>query len=96
MDASVDKASLRIVAPPSELEREPLVLKKRSLAWISDAVAGIAEGKTPTWWWAAFFPSVLLMLMCFSMIGYLISTGVGVWGLNHPVGWAWDITNFVF
>src|SRR3712207_9232657 len=21
---------------------------------------------------------------------------VGVWGLNHPVGWAWDITNFVF
>jgi len=96
MDASVDKASLRIVAPPVELEREPLVLKKRSLAWISDAVAGIAEGKTPTWWWAAFFPSVLLMLMCFSMIGYLISTGVGVWGLNHPIGWAWDITNFVF
>jgi molybdopterin-containing oxidoreductase family membrane subunit len=29
-------------------------------------------------------------------VGYLISTGVGVWGLNHPVGWAWDITNFVF
>jgi len=25
-----------------------------------------------------------------------ISTGVGVWGENHPVGWAWDITNFVF
>ena len=29
-------------------------------------------------------------------LGYQISTGVGVWGLNHPVGWAWDITNFVF
>ena len=29
-------------------------------------------------------------------IGYQISTGVGVWGLNSPVGWAWDITNFVF
>jgi Ni/Fe-hydrogenase subunit HybB-like protein len=27
---------------------------------------------------------------------YQISTGVGTWGLNHPVGWAWDITNFVF
>ena len=27
---------------------------------------------------------------------YLISTGVGVWGLNQPVGWAFDITNFVF
>ena len=29
-------------------------------------------------------------------IAYQISTGVGVWGENHPVGWAWDITNFVF
>ena len=29
-------------------------------------------------------------------LGYQISTGVGIWGLNHPVGWAWDITNFVF
>ena len=29
-------------------------------------------------------------------LGYQISTGVGTWGLNHPVGWAWDITNFVF
>jgi len=24
------------------------------------------------------------------------STGVGVWGLNQPVAWGWDITNFVF
>ena len=27
---------------------------------------------------------------------YLVSTGIGVWGNNQPVGWAWDITNFVF
>jgi Ni/Fe-hydrogenase subunit HybB-like protein len=31
-----------------------------------------------------------------AMIAYLIITGVGVWGLNNQVGWAWDITNFVF
>jgi hypothetical protein len=30
------------------------------------------------------------------MILYLIITGVGVWGLNNQVDWAWDITNFVF
>ena len=29
-------------------------------------------------------------------IGYQISTGVGVWGYKSPVGWAWDITNFVW
>ena len=27
---------------------------------------------------------------------YLFITGVGVWGLNTPVGWGFDITNFVF
>ena len=27
---------------------------------------------------------------------YLLGTGVGVWGLNKTVGWAWDITNFVW
>ena len=24
-----------------------------------------------------------------------VTTGIGVWGNNQPVGWAWDITNFV-
>src|SRR5690606_10081214 len=27
---------------------------------------------------------------------YTISTGIGVWGLNKTIGWAWDITNFVW
>jgi len=81
---------------PKELEREPLVLNKRPLGWISDQISGIAEGKTPKWWWAAFIPSALIMVVCFGMIIYLMSTGVGVWGLQVPVAWAWDITNFVF
>ncbi len=81
---------------PVELERQPLVLNQRGIGWISDQVAGVIEGKTPKWWWAAFIPSVLVAGICFSMVAYLISTGIGVWGLMVPVGWAWDITNFVF
>ena len=96
MASVAEKSPIAVVAPPSELEREPLVLKQRSLAWISDQIAGIVEGKTPKWWWPAFIISALVMSMMFYMIGYLFSTGVGVWGLNHPIGWAWDITNFVF
>ncbi|HEY6169648.1 MAG TPA: NrfD/PsrC family molybdoenzyme membrane anchor subunit [Verrucomicrobiae bacterium] len=96
MSASAEKLSVQVAPPPVELERQPLVLNKRSLAWISDHIAGIAEGKTPTWWWPAFLISASVMLMMFTMIAYLISTGVGVWGLNQPAAWAWDITNFVF
>ena len=82
--------------PSAELERQPLVLNQRGLGWLSDRIAGIVEGPTPTWWWIAFVPSFILMLVCFSCVAYLISTGVGVWGLMIPVAWAWDITNFVF
>ncbi|HAO65834.1 MAG TPA: hydrogenase [Verrucomicrobiales bacterium] len=88
--------SVEIAPPPREIEREPLVLNNRSLAWISDQIAGIIEGKTPRWWWVMMACSLPLMLMCFAMIGYLISTGVGVWGLNHPIAWGWAIVNFVF
>ncbi len=30
------------------------------------------------------------------MLTYLVVTGIGVWGNNEPVGWAFEITNFVF
>ena len=96
MASVADNSSVKIAPPPAELMREPLVLNNRSVGYISDHIASIVEGKTPKWWWAAFIPSFLVMCVMFGCIGYLISTGVGVWGLNHPIGWAWDITNFVF
>ena len=81
---------------PQELQRVPLVDNKRTLSWITDNVSDIVESKTPFWWWVAFLicsPVALFGLFC---IGYQISNGVGVWGENKTVGWAWDITNFVF
>src|SRR5213594_1543293 len=85
-----------VALPPPELERLPLVLNQRSFGWISDHIAGVAEGKTPLWWWIAFIPAVMILGVGTMCVTYLISTGVGVWGLMIPVAWAWDITNFVF
>jgi molybdopterin-containing oxidoreductase family membrane subunit len=85
-----------VPVPPPELARPPLVANQRPLGWISDAVARISEIKTPTWWWLAFGISFTMMLVCFAMIAYLMSTGVGVWGLGHPVMWGWAIVNFVW
>ena len=76
--------------------RTPLVAHERTLHWITNNISSISEDKTPLWWWIAFVPSVLLASVCFSCFAYLILTGVGVWGENVPVAWAWDITNFVF
>ena len=85
-----------IPSVPKELERQPLILNQRPLGWLSDQISGVAEGKTPKWWWIAFVPSFIIFLVCFAMVTYLMATGVGVWGLMVPVAWAWDITNFVF
>ena len=79
-----------------KLVRQPLVLNQRTMGWISDYISSIVEGKNPTWWWVSMGITVPLTILCVALLGYLISTGVGVWGNNHPVGWAWDITNFVF
>jgi Ni/Fe-hydrogenase subunit HybB-like protein len=78
------------------MARPVLVEHGRSLHWLTEKICGIVEEPTPTWWWIAFTITSLTSLLTIGGIIYLISTGVGVWGLNHPVGWAWDITNFVF
>jgi Ni/Fe-hydrogenase subunit HybB-like protein len=76
--------------------RPPLVANDRKLDWITNNISSIVESRTPFWWWVAMFitgPIAMFGLFC---IAYQISTGVGVWGENRTVGWAWDITNFVF
>lgn len=72
------------------------VAEEHDFAALTEIVSGIVESKTPAWWPAAFGVALTMLLICGAMITYLIATGVGVWGLNQPVGWAFDITNFVF
>ncbi len=90
------ESQLKLPVPPTELIRVPLVANNHPPGWLSDKIASIAEGPTPRWWWYAFIPSFLGMVMLFVMLAYLIGTGVGVWGPNHPVMWGWAIVNFVW
>ena len=78
------------------VSRVPLITNNRDAGWITDNISSIVEEKTPVWWWIAFCITVPLSIIGLICIGYQISNGVGVWGENKTVGWAWDITNFVF
>ncbi len=82
--------------PPPELAREPLLAPRHGLGWLTDKVASVTEGPAPRWWKISFAISLCLLAVCFGSVAYLISTGVGVWGLNHPVMWGWAIINFVW
>ncbi|HEY7544344.1 MAG TPA: NrfD/PsrC family molybdoenzyme membrane anchor subunit, partial [Blastocatellia bacterium] len=47
-------------------------------------------------WYATTIVSGAFMLAGVFAFIYQVSHGIGVWGLNRPVMWAFDITNFVF
>ncbi|MCS5551129.1 MAG: polysulfide reductase NrfD [Gammaproteobacteria bacterium] len=76
--------------------RDPLILGDKSYHDISKDVARPIEGKANKYWWILFSLSLGLFLWGILSIAYTIGTGIGVWGLNKTVGWAWDITNFVW
>ncbi len=75
----------------------PLVLGGQDFGSVTDAICGLVEKpRPPRAWYVALAVSVLLTGVLFAMVGYLIMTGVGVWGVNIPVGWGFAIVNFVF
>jgi molybdopterin-containing oxidoreductase family membrane subunit len=77
--------------------RAPLLVGEQTAATVTEKVCGIAERRRPPpAWYVAFAITSSLTGIFFLLIGYLIVTGIGVWGNNRPVFWAFDIINFVF
>ena len=75
--------------------RDPLILGNKTYHDITRDIALPVEGKANKYWW------ILFSFHCFFLWGvvcmaYTIGTGIGAWGLNKTVNWAWDITNFVW
>src|SRR5438552_2153415 len=47
-------------------------------------------------WFAGFTIVFAMFLMLCVAVGYMLYRGVGIWGINIPVGWGFAITNFVW
>ena len=66
-------------------------------AQITDVVIRIVETPKPPRAWYIALAISLSWLGCFGMsVSYLFWNGIGIWGNMNPVGWGWDIVNFVF
>ncbi|HPQ08869.1 MAG TPA: polysulfide reductase NrfD [Bacteroidia bacterium] len=76
--------------------RTPLILGNKTYKQITDDIIAPIEGKTSKWWYFLFTVSLLTALWGISVIAYTIGEGIGTWGSNNSVDWAWDITNFVW
>lgn len=68
----------------------------KSYHTISEDIARPIEGRASRAWWIAFGITLLATLWGIWAIWVTLRDGIGAWGLNKSVGWAWDITNFVW
>lgn len=77
--------------------REPLITGKDiTYAKITDDILVPVENKPNKAWWIGFTIASLGALLWVVSVGYTFWTGIGAWGLNKTIGWAWDITDFVW
>ncbi len=80
----------------AEIVEPPLITGNQTFSSITEKISAIAERKTPKIWYMLFGLASSIALMFFGLIGYLAWEGIGIWGVNIPVGWGWAIINFVF
>ncbi|MBI3933439.1 MAG: polysulfide reductase NrfD [Acidobacteria bacterium] len=66
------------------------------MAQVTRDVCQPLERRAPGFWWIGFLISFAVLMLGVTAISYQIYKGIGTWGLNTTVGWAFDITNFVF
>ncbi len=76
--------------------RPSLLGGDQTLLSVTEAISRPVENKPPKWWQIGMTGSLSLVLIFGASVGYLWWEGVGVWGLNNPVFWAFDIINMVF
>jgi Ni/Fe-hydrogenase subunit HybB-like protein len=77
--------------------RPPVIAPGHTFGTVTDKISSIVlTRKTSLGWYAGFGFAFALTLLLFVSVGYLFIKGIGIWGNNIPVGWAFEITNFVW
>ncbi len=81
----------------SEIKIGPVIDPGLSLAAVSDKISSIVlKRKTTLGWMVGVFIGFILLQGLLTGLTWLLMKGVGVWGLNIPVGWGFAIINFVW
>jgi molybdopterin-containing oxidoreductase family membrane subunit len=74
----------------------PLILGGRDFRSITETVAAPLERKPPLGWYLVLAGALGLLGLLGVHTAWLFWEGIGIWGLNNPVGWGFAIVNFVF
>jgi Ni/Fe-hydrogenase subunit HybB-like protein len=75
----------------------PLIEPGHTYATVTDKISAIVlTGPTPKFWYVGFGLSFIFVLILLYATTYLLTVGVGIWGINIPVAWGFAIVNFVW
>jgi molybdopterin-containing oxidoreductase family membrane subunit len=77
-------------------EKPPVIAPGHTPASVTDKISAIVLARIPKWWYAGFAASFALLMLFMLAVTVLFARGVGIWGINIPVGWGFDIINFVW
>lgn len=80
----------------ASLIRKPLIQDVKNIGEVTQSVAKPLVGRPGALWYICFIPSVIALVLGLLAIGYQLKVGIGTWGNNKTVGWAFAIVNFVF
>jgi molybdopterin-containing oxidoreductase family membrane subunit len=79
------------------VEEAPVIEPGHTLATVTDKISSIVlERPTSNGWIVGFAGCFMLTMMMLYALGYLFLRGVGIWGINIPIGWGFAIINFVW
>jgi Ni/Fe-hydrogenase subunit HybB-like protein len=83
--------------PVSSSRRLPIVGPGYTAGSVTDKISSLVLRRgTSKGWLFGFSLSFLLLMMLMYAVGLLLVKGVGIWGINIPVGWGFAIVNFVW
>src|SRR5206468_1576788 len=80
-----------------EQVRPPVIGPGHTYASVTDQISSIVlTQKVGRRWMFGFVVTFALVMLLLTSVGYLLARGIGIWGNNIPVAWAFDIINFVW
>jgi len=85
------------ITPRAPSGPPPVIEPGHTFATITDKISTIVlTRRTPRGWFLGFAIAFTVMMGLFYAIAYLLIAGIGIWGINIPVGWGFAIINFVW
>src|SRR2546423_4453862 len=85
--------------PAQELinKQAPVIEPGYTFGTVTDKISSIVLTRpTSNGWFVGFGIAFLITMGLLYSVGYLFVRGVGIWGVNIPVGWGFAIVNFVW